>query len=135
MKRTPLKRKSGLKSSGKGIGRTKRQAAKDVWYRKMIAGKGAQSSCDGCELVLPLTNSHLIPRSRRSDLTSDPNNVHRHCHRCHDLCETGLWEALMDGEEIARYVRGADAEFYQLKSMKFERRTNQTIDEYYGFDH
>ena len=55
-------------------------------------------SCTGCGMSghsVPLSHSHIIPRSRRADLTLDKRNITYHClsidrKGCHDKWESSI---------------------------------------------
>ena len=117
MKRTPLKRKPP------------KYAAK---YGKTIRNMEAHTECEGCGESKPLTNSHLIPRSRRQEFICDELNIHHHCHDCHDKCETGRYDELEDGLKIVGYIHTIDPDYLAVKNLKFEERVGVTIWEYFN---
>lgn len=76
--------------------------------------------CEGCgRSDVTVNPSHLIPQSVRQDLIADVNNIHYHCQGgCHDLCELGEWDSLLDGDYIKDYIMEKDIEYFNLKYYK-----------------
>ena len=79
--------------------------------------------CTGCGRGdVPLSHSHIIPRSRRKDLVTDPNNITYHCigdatrKGCHQLWEGCLEDKqkLLDYHNSMEYILEADTEYYFL---------------------
>jgi len=80
--------------------------------------------CTGCgRYDVPLSHSHIIPRSRRGDLVTDINNITYHCLSiggrtgCHDLWEHGtVWDKqkLLDYGDNMDYILQQDEEYYYL---------------------
>jgi len=76
--------------------------------------------CTGCGTTSTLSHSHLVPRSKRSDLTAVRENITWHCFRCHDIWEHGTLEQLMamnDFEKNMRYVWEVDLDYYNLITL------------------
>ena len=66
-----------------------------------------------------LTHSHLIPRSRRRDLITDPNNIQYHCMNCHRKWEDGvLSDEMNDFERNMDYLLEKDEQYYHIKRQK-----------------
>ena len=79
--------------------------------------------CTGCgRSDVPLSHSHIIPRSRRKDLECDPKNITYHClgdykrKGCHQLWEGTLSEKqmLLDYHKSLEYILEVDTEYYFL---------------------
>ncbi len=79
--------------------------------------------CTGCGRGdLPLSHSHIIPRSRRKDLVCDPNNITYHClgdstrRGCHTIWEGSLEDkqSLLDYHKNIEYILENDTEYYFL---------------------
>lgn len=80
-------------------------------------------NCSGCGksgYVVPLSHSHLIPRSRRLDLVTDKNNIQYHClsigeaKGCHDIWESKHRNKLNDYFYNLAYIKKTDKEYYYL---------------------
>lgn len=89
-------------------------------------------SCQGCEENKPLTNSHLVPRSRDQELVTEARNIHDHCHDCAALCEAGKYDLLIDGKEIVEYIMEVRPDYIEIKNLKFEPRVGKTIQEFFN---
>ena len=77
--------------------------------------------CCGCgRSDVPLSYSHLIPRSRRSDLITDKRNITFHClsmggrKGCHDIWESRDRIKLLDYHKNIEYILEVDTEYYFL---------------------
>ena len=76
--------------------------------------------CTGCgRSDVPLSFSHLIPRSRRSDLITDKRNITFHClslnrKGCHDMWESRDRIKLLDYHKNMDYILEVDTEYYFL---------------------
>ena len=79
--------------------------------------------CTGCgRYDVPLSHSHIIPRSRRKDLVLDKRNITYHClgvaerKGCHELWEGSLEnkQALLDYGTNMEYIMEVDIEYYYL---------------------
>ena len=77
--------------------------------------------CSGCgRYDVPLSHSHIIPRSRRKDLVTDKRNITYHClsigeHKgCHDMWETKERVKLLDYHKNMEYILEVDTEYYFL---------------------
>tara|TARA_R110000751_G_scaffold90246_1_gene177232 strand:- start:359 stop:712 length:354 start_codon:yes stop_codon:yes gene_type:complete len=91
-------------------------------YERMAEERGHY--CTGCgRSDVPLSHSHLIPRSRRKDLVLDPRNITYHCldsgggvsrKGCHQLWEGGVASKvkLLDYHSNLEYILEVDAEYY-----------------------
>lgn len=126
-----LLQKVGLKRSTKPIKRfsAKREAVEKE-YREVqqeIAHTRSQR-CAGCHKTgRPLSYSHLIPRSLRSDLIACKENIAIHCLEwdgimgCHEKWENGLWEGMKDLEENLKAVKELDINYYNKIINKFKK--------------
>ena len=99
-------------------------------YEKMANDR--EHYCTGCNRYdLPLSHSHIIPRSRRKDLVTDPRNITYHClggvvptsggvyqqrKGCHQLWEGSLMDKskLLDYHTNLEYIQEVDAEYYYI---------------------
>ena len=77
--------------------------------------------CTGCgRSGVPLSHSHLIPRSRRSDLVTEKKNITYHClsmgerKGCHDIWESKDRYRLLDYHKNMEYILEVDTEYYFL---------------------
>jgi len=79
--------------------------------------------CTGCNRYdLPLSNSHIIPRSRRPDLVLDKRNITYHClsingrKGCHELWEGGVSDKqkLLDYGMSMEIIYVLDKSYYYL---------------------
>lgn len=77
--------------------------------------------CTGCgRSDVPLSHSHLIPRSRRADLITDKRNITYHClsigerEGCHDIWEGQERYKLLDYHKNIEYILEVDTEYYFL---------------------
>jgi diadenosine tetraphosphate (Ap4A) HIT family hydrolase len=91
-------------------------------YREIAETRGHY--CTGCgRSDVPLSHSHIIPRSRRKDLELDPRNITYHClsidrKGCHELWEGTTLEKqmLLDYHKSLEYILEVDTEYYFLIS-------------------
>ena len=79
--------------------------------------------CTGCgRSDVPLSHSHLIPRSRRFDLTADKRNITYHClsmgerRGCHEIWEGVNRYKLLDYMRNMEIILELDPEYYFLIS-------------------
>tara|TARA_R100000742_G_C4279010_1_gene102648 strand:- start:438 stop:776 length:339 start_codon:yes stop_codon:yes gene_type:complete len=77
--------------------------------------------CTGCgRSDVPLSHSHIIPRSRRPDLQTDKNNITYHClsmgerRGCHEIWDSGNKDSLLDYHKNIEYILQNDVEYYGL---------------------
>lgn len=79
--------------------------------------------CSGCGRGdLPLSHSHIIPRSRRKDLECEGGNITYHCLSiggrvgCHELWESNMRDKqkLLDYHANMDYILEVDAEYFYL---------------------
>ena len=76
--------------------------------------------CNGCgRSDVPLSHSHIIPRSRRPDLVTDKRNITYHClsldrKGCHDMWESKDRIKLLDYHKNMEYILEVDTEYYFL---------------------
>ena len=82
--------------------------------------------CTGCRRSghsVPLSHSHLIPRSRRADLVLDKKNITYHClsmgerKGCHDIWESKNRDSLLDYWVNMEYIKKVDEEYYYLITL------------------
>lgn len=117
-----LKSNSKLKSNKKILNRSKKQKGIDLEYKKTCIEikRTREHKCTGCGCTETLTHSHLIPRSKREDLISEPKNITYHCiiNGCHDKWESSDRVTLLDYDRNMQIVRELDREYYELLLMK-----------------
>lgn len=86
-----------------------------------------EHKCSGCDAEnFPLSHSHIIPRSRRKDLESDPRNIVFDClsigeHKgCHEKWDGSSEEkkSLLNYHERIEYIKSVDKEYYHLITLK-----------------
>tara|TARA_R100000789_G_scaffold5733_1_gene9806 strand:+ start:3429 stop:3773 length:345 start_codon:yes stop_codon:yes gene_type:complete len=79
--------------------------------------------CEGCgrtEADVPLSHSHIIPRSRRSDLICSKDNIQYLClsiggrRGCHELWESRDKKKLLCYHKNLEYILEVDTEYYFL---------------------
>lgn len=73
--------------------------------------------CTGCGDPFSLEHSHIIPRSRREDLITDPENITDHCTKCHEKWEHGTLadrKSLDDFEKSMKYIKSKDIVYYNI---------------------
>lgn len=109
----PLKAKKHIN------GKSKKQAARDKELTKVYKVMDSREDrwCSGCGDPFALDHSHIIPRSYREDLITDPENITDHCTTCHDLWEHGTLEemkSLEDFEKNMAYIKKVDLKYYHL---------------------
>lgn len=106
---------------------SKKQAASNRKLKKVyeeIANERGHY-CTGCgksSVDVPLSHSHLIPRSRRKDLETDKRNITYHClsmgdrKGCHDMWESTQRVKLLDYHKNMETILELDVEYYYLIS-------------------
>jgi len=79
--------------------------------------------CEGCgrtEADVPLSHSHIIPRSKRSDLICSKDNIQYLClsiggrRGCHELWESRDKKKLLCYHKNLEYILEVDTEYYFL---------------------
>ena len=93
-----------------------------------LMAESREHKCTGCDQYnVPISHSHIIPRSRRGDLTTEINNLTYHCLSmgenigCHDIWDNGTAEEkkmLIDYEQNMEYIERVDKEYYNLLRLK-----------------
>tara|TARA_R110001583_G_scaffold180966_1_gene338166 strand:+ start:209 stop:535 length:327 start_codon:yes stop_codon:yes gene_type:complete len=89
-----------------------------IIYNELASERGHY--CSGCgRSDVPLSHSHIIPRSRRKDLVTDKRNITYHClsierKGCHDMWETKDRVKLLDYHKNMEYILEVDTEYYFL---------------------
>jgi hypothetical protein len=93
-------------------------------YRRIDDERGHY--CTGCgRSDVPLSYSHLIPRSRRQDLITDIKNITYHClslggrKGCHDIWESTDKNTLLDYHNNIEYILSVDTEYYFIITEKY----------------
>ena len=86
-------------------------------YKEIALERGHY--CTGCGRAdVPLSHSHLIPRSRRADLSFDKGNITYHClsmddrKGCHEIWESINKDKLLDYHKNLEYILEMDIEYY-----------------------
>jgi len=116
----------------KKLSQSTKQRMKNEKYSKIIREIANERGmvCQGCGTTERLSFSHLIPRSRRPDLVTNKLNIHIHCMDgdgivgCHTKAERGMYDELLDGEQIKQTIKQLDPEYYRLKIMKNEAKSS-----------
>ena len=81
--------------------------------------------CSGCGRWQNLTHSHIIPRSRRRDLTTDINNITYHCMDCHTKWERGVNADELDDFQVnMSYISEVDEQYYHIREQKLEKNNH-----------
>jgi len=98
---------------------TTKRAAIERQYEKVKAEIMAEREhkCAGCHLAnCRLTFSHRIPRSANVSLISEKENIDLMCdatgNNCHMKVETFRWDELVNGQEIAKYIKRLEPSRY-----------------------
>ena len=82
-----------------------------------------RNTCFGCGKhgnAVPLSFSHIIPRSRRGDLVTDRRNITLHClsmgerKGCHEIWESRDRDKLLDYFSNLAYIKEVDLEYYYI---------------------
>ena len=90
-------------------------------YKEIAETRGHYCTGCGCSgLVVPLSHSHYIARSRRKDLETAIDNITYHClsmggrKGCHDLWEGSISDKqkLLDYPKAMEYILEQDTELY-----------------------
>lgn len=126
LKRTPLKPKKNyqLKRSPVNKVSKKQKAVLEELKEVYNSLKKPGMRCTGCGTDKFLSPSHIIPRSRRPDLTTDPKNITWHCmsmgerRGCHDIWESRDKAQLLDYDQNMAYIKEVDIDYYNLLMMK-----------------
>ena len=88
-------------------------------YKEIALERGHY--CTGCGRAdgdVSLSHSHLIPRSRRTDLSFDKANITYHClsigerKGCHEIWESRDRDTLLDYHKNLEYILEMDIEYY-----------------------
>ena len=119
--------KHNLDMSSRIASVSKKQAASNRKLKKVyeeIANERGHY-CTGCgksSVDVPLSHSHLIPRSRRKDLETDKRNITYHCLSMgdrkggHDMWESTQRVKLLDYHKNMETILELDVEYYYLIS-------------------
>tara|TARA_R100001163_G_C5059028_1_gene195663 strand:- start:735 stop:1070 length:336 start_codon:yes stop_codon:yes gene_type:complete len=90
-------------------------------YNEILLERNYCSGCGKHGNVVPLSFSHIIPRSRRGDLITDKKNITLHCLSIGERvgCHT-LWESAKDRHKLLdyftnlAYIKQVDQEYYYI---------------------
>lgn len=90
-------------------------------YHEILLERNTCSGCGKHGNAVPLSFSHIIPRSRRSDLVTDRKNITLHCLSIGERtgCHT-LWESTKDRHKLLdyfinlAYIKEVDEEYYYI---------------------
>lgn len=102
----------------------KQQAKNKELYAVYEQLKTPNMCCSGCGTKERLSPSHVIPRSRRADLITDPRNITWHCMSmgeivgCHEIWESHDRPKLKDYEKNMAYIKEVDEEYYNILRFK-----------------
>jgi hypothetical protein len=90
-------------------------------YREILSDDSVCSGCGMNGFNVPLSFSHIIPRSRRSDLVTEKENITLHClsmgerKGCHDIWESAKERhKLLDYFKNLEYIKRVDKEYYYI---------------------
>ncbi len=119
LKRTPLKSRKRVNS----VSIKQKEKNKSIKATYDLMSKIREHVCTGCGTTKNLSHSHIIPRSRRSDLVDNIENITYHClvkdgsRGCHDVWEHGTLEerkTLNDYTALMKYIKKVDPQWYFL---------------------
>ena len=90
-------------------------------YHEILLDKNCCAGCGKHGNAVPLSFSHIIPRSRRGDLVTDRRNITLHCLSMGERvgCHT-LWESAKDRDKLLdyfhnlAYIKEVDLEYYYI---------------------
>jgi|TARA_R100001230_G_C5666535_1_gene171170 5-methylcytosine-specific restriction endonuclease McrA len=90
-------------------------------YKEILLENNTCTGCGQNGYAVPLSFSHIIPRSRRRDLITDKRNITLHClsmgerKGCHEIWETNKERhTLLDYFTNLAYIKEVDEEYYYL---------------------
>ena len=89
-------------------------------YHEILLERNTCSGCGKHGNAVPLSFSHIIPRSRRGDLVTDRRNITLHCLSmgervgCHTLWESKERDKLLDYFSNLAYIKEVDKEYYYI---------------------
>jgi 5-methylcytosine-specific restriction endonuclease McrA len=89
-------------------------------YHEILLERNTCSGCGKHGNAVPLSFSHIIPRSRRRDLITDRRNITLHClsigerKGCHEIWESRDRDKLLDYFSNLAYIKEVDKEYYYI---------------------
>ena len=89
-------------------------------YHEILLERNTCSGCGKHGNAVPLSFSHIIPRSRRGDLVTDRRNITLHClsmgerKGCHEIWESIERHKLLDYFTNLAYIKEVDLEYYYI---------------------
>ena len=89
-------------------------------YHEILLERNTCSGCGKHGNTVPLSFSHIIPRSRRGDLVTDRRNITLHClsmgerKGCHEIWESIERHKLLDYFTNLAYIKEVDQEYYYI---------------------
>ncbi len=89
-------------------------------YHEILLERNTCSGCGKHGYAVPLSFSHIIPRSRRGDLVTDRRNITLHCLSmgertgCHEIWESIERHKLLDYFTNLAYIKEVDQEYYYI---------------------
>ena len=89
-------------------------------YHEILLERNTCSGCGKHGNAVPLSFSHIIPRSRRGDLVTDRRNITLHClsigerKGCHEIWESRDRDKLLDYFSNLAYIKEVDKEYYYI---------------------
>lgn len=89
-------------------------------YSEILLERNTCSGCGQHGNAVPLSFSHIIPRSRRGDLVTDRRNITLHClsigerKGCHEIWESRDKDKLLDYFSNLAYIKEVDQEYYYI---------------------
>lgn len=109
---------------------SKKQAKINRELKKVYAeiAEEREPICSGCGSgKIPLSHSHLIPRSRRPDLVTCKENIVYHCmdfngrEGCHNIWEHKGGIGLKDYYDNMNILKKLDEQYHYIRLQKWER--------------
>jgi len=89
-------------------------------YHDILLERNCCAGCGQHGNAVPLSFSHIIPRSRRGDLVTDRRNITLHClsmgerKGCHEMWEGIERDKLLDYFHNLAYIKEVDLEYYYI---------------------
>ena len=94
-------------------------------YHEILLERNCCAGCGQHGNAVPLSFSHIIPRSRRGDLVTDRRNITLHCLNfvdnngdsrkgCHEMWDGREREKLLDYFHNLAYIKEVDLEYYYI---------------------
>jgi hypothetical protein len=122
LKRTPLKKTAFVNKGKKSLNASssKQKLVNQSYHEKKegFYDNGEEIICTGCQSSTNTTPSHLLPRSKRSDLIDCMEIVVPHCIKCHNTFESIDAPKLLDFEANFKIIFEKDPSYFELRIQK-----------------